>query len=121
MDANELALERTLLAAERTLLAWTRTALSMIGFGFTMYKFFQYLREAHELYREHAPRNLGLTLIALGTLTLVAAAFQHRRTLVRLGATTGAGRGTMAVGVTLALALVGALVFASIYLGTGPF
>jgi putative membrane protein len=34
-----LALDRTRMAAERTLMAWVRTALSMIGFGFTIYKF----------------------------------------------------------------------------------
>jgi inner membrane protein YidH len=42
-ERNDLALQRTIVAAERTLMAWIRTALSMIGFGFTIYKFFQYL------------------------------------------------------------------------------
>ena len=44
-DATRLAVERTRLAYERTLMAWTRTATSLISFGFTIYKFFQYLRE----------------------------------------------------------------------------
>ena len=62
-------------------MAWIRTSLSMIGFGFTIYKFFQYLPEEianGSVRRPHAPRNLGLTLIALGTLALVAATWQHR-------------------------------------------
>jgi uncharacterized membrane protein YidH (DUF202 family) len=38
-----LALERTRLAHERTLMAWVRTATSLISFGFTIYKAFEYL------------------------------------------------------------------------------
>ena len=41
-ERTDLAYQRTIIAAERTLMAWIRTALSMIGFGFTIYKFFQY-------------------------------------------------------------------------------
>ena len=41
-SSNELAMERTWLAHERTLMAWVRTAASMISFGFTIYKFFQF-------------------------------------------------------------------------------
>ena len=41
-DSTELAVDRTWLAHERTLMAWVRTATSMISFGFTIYKFFQF-------------------------------------------------------------------------------
>jgi uncharacterized membrane protein YidH (DUF202 family) len=77
---TDLALHRTMFASDRTLMAWIRTALSMIGFGFSIYKFFQYLPEeiaTGNIQRPQAPRNLGLTLIALGTLGLAAAAWQH--------------------------------------------
>src|SRR5271169_4038875 len=80
-ERTDLALQRTIMAAERTLMAWVRTAISMIGFGFAIYKFFQYLPEeiaSGNIQRPQAPRNLGLTLIALGTLALAAAAWQHR-------------------------------------------
>ena len=40
-----LAIERTRLAHERTLMAWVRTATSLISFGFTIYKGFDYLQE----------------------------------------------------------------------------
>ena len=40
-----LGQERTFLAFERSLMAWLRTSLSMISFGFTLAKFFQYLEE----------------------------------------------------------------------------
>ena len=42
---EELALRRTFLAHERTLMAWIRTSVSLISFGFTIYKFFQYLAQ----------------------------------------------------------------------------
>ena len=51
--SNQLALDRTRLAYERTLMAWVRTATSLISFGFTIYKFFAYLK------REEAPPGRG--------------------------------------------------------------
>ena len=48
-SSSELALDRTLLAHDRTLMAWIRTAVSLISFGFTIYKFFQYPREQQGL------------------------------------------------------------------------
>ena len=87
-ERTDLALQRTLIAAERTLMAWIRTALSMIGFGFSIYKFFQYLPEevaAGNIRRPQAPRNLGMSLIALGTLALIAATWQHWTFLKKIG------------------------------------
>ena len=40
--ATRLAADRTWLADERTLMAWIRTATSLISFGFTIYKFFEF-------------------------------------------------------------------------------
>src|SRR5579862_1242060 len=87
-ERTDLALQRTIIASERTLMAWIRTALSMIGFGFTIYKFFQYLPEdiaAGNIRRPQTPRNLGMSLIALGTLALAAAAWQHLNFLKEIG------------------------------------
>ena len=42
-ERTNFALERTRIASERTLMAWIRTSISMIGFGFTIVKFFQYM------------------------------------------------------------------------------
>src|ERR1700740_171098 len=88
-ERTDLAFTRSIMASERTLMAWIRTSLSMIGFGFTIFKFFQYLPEeiaTGNVQRPQAPRNLGLTLIALGTLTLVVAAWQHRNFLGKVKA-----------------------------------
>jgi putative membrane protein len=44
LDAStRLAAQRARLAQERTLMAWIRTSTSLIAFGFTIFKFFQYL------------------------------------------------------------------------------
>jgi uncharacterized membrane protein YidH (DUF202 family) len=48
-DATSLAVSRTMLAHDRTLMAWVRTATSMISFGFTIYKFFQFLEDQKSL------------------------------------------------------------------------
>lgn len=80
-DQLTLALERTWLAHERTLMAWTRTATSLITFGFTLYKFFEYLHERGEAVRAHqvlGARTFGLIMIGIGVLTLVLASVQHR-------------------------------------------
>ena len=83
-NSTRLALDRTRLAYERTLLAWIRTATSMITFGFTIYKFFQYLVEKGQGERGDrliGPRGFGLFLIGLGLFTLLLATISHRRTL----------------------------------------
>ena len=45
-ERTDAAMTRTRMAAERTLMAWIRTSLSMISFGFTILKFFEFLHEA---------------------------------------------------------------------------
>jgi len=84
-DRTELAVERSFLAFERTLMAWLRTSLSMISFGFTLAKFFQYLAEQRggalvgSFGRTWASDTVGLTMIAIGTVSLVVAVIQHHR------------------------------------------
>src|SRR5271170_6140769 len=123
-ERTDLALQRTMIAAERTLMAWIRTSLSMIGFGFTIYKFFQYLPEeiaAGNIQRPQAPRNLGLTLIALGTLALAAAALQHRYYLNQIGASRGRHFWSISFVVAIFVILIGCVTFYGILLRHGPF
>jgi putative membrane protein len=123
-ERTNLSVERTVMASERSLMAWIRTALSMIGFGFTIYKFFQYLPEeiaSGTVRRPQAPRNLGLTLIALGTMGLAAAAWQHRRFLNEIGATHARHFWSISFVVSLAVILIGVLTFYGVLLHNGPF
>ena len=41
-DQGQMAVERTYLAYERTLLAWIRTGTSLVTFGLTLHKSFEY-------------------------------------------------------------------------------
>ena len=122
-NSTDLAFERTRMAAERTLIAWIRTALSMISFGFTIYKFLEAMQESQKVHLQpNGPRNLGLTLIALGTAGLILACIQHRSLLKQLHYSTTVGaRWSLAMIVAVAVSLLGVLAFASIALQMGPY
>jgi putative membrane protein len=83
-----LATDRTRLAHDRTLMAWVRTATSLISFGFTIYKFFQYVQEKSPAPRERllGARHFALIMISIGIIALALATWQHRRDMVRLRA-----------------------------------
>jgi inner membrane protein YidH len=123
-ERTDRALDRTVMAAERTLMAWIRTALSMIGFGFTIYKFFQYLPEqlaSGMVRRPNAPRNLGMTLIILGTLALLAASLEHRHFLNEVGVTKNRHIWSITFIVAILVVLIGAISFYGVLLRSGPF
>ncbi|MEN6370541.1 MAG: DUF202 domain-containing protein [Armatimonadota bacterium] len=122
-EKTDLARERTIIAEERTLMAWMRTSVSLIGFGFTLAKFFQYLGRIEVLgkVRAQAPRNLGLTLVALGTLSLIAAAIQHRLYLNEMGVKKGRHLWSLAFIVSILVILIGVLAFVGMFLGEGPY
>jgi uncharacterized membrane protein YidH (DUF202 family) len=121
---TELANQRTNMAAERSLMAWIRTSLSMIGFGFTIYKFFQYLPEeiaAGNIQRPQAPRNLGLTLIALGTVALAAASWQHWNFLKTIQASQPRHVWSISFVIAIIVILIGMITFYGVLLRHGPF
>jgi putative membrane protein len=117
-----LALDRTRLAAERTLMAWVRTALSMIGFGFTIYKFLQVVQEQSTLpvLRPQAPRNLGLMLVGIGTFAVIIACVQHWQYVRKLRPDQPYKPWDLAFIVACLIALLGLLMFGSIILRAGP-
>lgn len=84
---TDLAIERTLMAARRTMMGWVRTALSLISFGFTIYKFLQGAAQGGSVgrMRVQGPRNLGLFLIALGTLSVIMGSIEYFESIRRLG------------------------------------
>ena len=80
-----LAYERTYLAHESNQMAWIRTALSLISFGFTIAKFFEYLaQKSGEVAPLFGPRQVGILMISMGVVAMTVAGVQHRRALALL-------------------------------------
>ena len=121
--ANLLAIDRTRMAADRTLMGWIRTALSMISFGFTIFKFLQYLQKelgASGLHPQ-GPRILGLMLIGIGTFSLIIGCIQHWKYIKRLMPDHHYKPWDLAFIVACMIAILGLIMFGSIILRTGPF
>ncbi|MCP4381378.1 MAG: DUF202 domain-containing protein [Hyphomicrobiales bacterium] len=121
---TDLAFERTRLASDRTTMAYMRTSVSLIGFGFTIYKFFQYIQETpgFEDLPSVGARNLGLALLLLGALMLIAAVVQQVTFLRRL--TREAGHRfqiSTAIVSSIALVVIGVLALVNIIFHVGPF
>jgi putative membrane protein len=99
-------------------MAALRTSLSLIGFGFTIYKFFESMRTTlgeDGPIRVYGPRRLGLTLVALGVFVLVGAACQHWLFLKTLRRETGQEFPvSVSLIATVLLALTGVVVFVTI-------
>ena len=92
-DATRLSVDRTRLSHDRTLMSWVRTSLSLISFGFTIYKFFEYLKDAGQAPAHLgtiAPRGLAMIMIGIGIGSLVLATYGHRADVRRLRAEYGA-------------------------------
>lgn len=109
-----LALDRTYLAHERTLMAWVRTSTSLITFGFTLYKFFQYVREHEQTEppnRILGPRLYGMIMIATGIGVLAMATLQHRQSLKRLGARYAAAPFSLSMALAGLISGLGILAF----------
>jgi len=117
-----LALDRTRMASERTLMAWVRTALSMIGFGFTIYKFLQVVQEQSKLpvLRPQAPRNVGLMLVGIGTFAVIIACVQHWQYIKKLRPDQPYKPWDLTFIVACLIGLLGLLIFVSIILRAGP-
>ena len=85
--STKLAFERTWVAYERTMLAWVRTATSLITFGFSVYKFFQIVRDEGDHNTSHliGSRQFGLLLVSIGLASLALATIEYRQNIRRLG------------------------------------
>ncbi len=119
---TNLSVQRTLMAGDRTLMAWTRTALSMISFGFTIYKFMQYMQEegTNIIKNPNGPRNFGFSLIALGIISLMIACLQHWQLQKRIDP-AGKSHFSLAFIVAGFIAGVGFLALANMIFKIGPF
>ena len=115
-ERTDAAMTRTRMAAERTLMAWIRTSLSMISFGFTILKFFEFLRESQGplgVFKGERTRHLGLVLISLGTLILIPAVVQNRSLMKRVSALDGKSAWSLSLRVAILVAGFGLFAFAS--------
>ena len=116
---TRLAVDRTRLAYERTLMAWIRTAVSMITFGFTVYKFFQFELKDQPVPSGSVlgPRGFALVLIAMGLVSLLLATVQHRQSMQALRAEYGKiVPGSVAAIVAGLFSILGLLALASVLL-----
>lgn len=131
-----LAFQRTRMSADRTLMAIIRTSLSLIGFGFTIYQFFHYLRESvgvPHLLRGEAPRDFGLALVILGVVMLSLGIWKHiafmlelraeRKTFADQGLIPGDDKFPISITLIAAtlLLMLGLVVLVSMAMRAGPF
>ena len=77
MRRTGMSFQRTRMAADRTLMAVIRTSLALISFGFTIFKFFEKLKEAGVLKGAAPARNFGTSLVVLGIVMLVLGISYH--------------------------------------------
>ena len=70
-------------------MAWIRTATSLIAFGFTIFKFFQYLATQEHRRTIVSPWVVGMAMILVGLTGLALAWVQHRQQMKELKATVG--------------------------------
>jgi putative membrane protein len=113
---------RTRLSLERTMMSWVRTAVALIGFGFAIVQYLAHLEEtpgARAAYLPHAPRYLGLALIACGILALVISIWQYFWTVrymwgepyTPLAGLTKEGKQSPVIAVAIVLILIGLFAF----------
>jgi putative membrane protein len=133
MRRTGMAFQRTRLAADRTLMAVIRTSLSLISFGFTIYTFFNKLKEAGVLKGVAPSRNFGYALVWLGIVMLILGISYHvlfmlglrdqRTQMKEAGLIHGESKfPTSLVLITaVALLLIGVFAIASMQLHAGPF
>ncbi len=108
-QATDLARERTWLAHERTLMAWVRTATSLISFGFTIYKFFDYMQDERPtgVRGVISPRGYAAMMIGAGLVALVLASVQHARYMKQLRKAGGSAQYSMATVIGILVSLMG--------------
>ncbi len=118
---------RTRMALERTLMAWARTAVSLVGFGFTIFQFFERLNAMDNVAptaRPQLPRYFALALIGAGTIALIISILEYRWAIRYLwspdfAVVAGvAGRHwiTPIVGISIVLTLIGLAAFIAVFL-----
>ena len=115
---TRLAADRTWLADERTLMAWIRTATSLISFGFTIYKFFEF--EAGKGLRARrvlSPRAFGVIMIGTALAALLLGGIDHRRSTRLLREEFGIAHRSTAIVVASIVSVMGLMALSAALLG----
>jgi inner membrane protein YidH len=106
--STRLAYARTRAAYERTMMSWIRTATSLITFGFSVYKFFQFEKPTNGSdNRLVGPREFALTLVSIGLFSLVLATLEHRQNIRMLSEQTGGNTRSLAVVMAALISVLG--------------
>jgi putative membrane protein len=114
LSSDALALDRTRLAHERTMMAWIRTSASMISFGFTIYKFFDYFKGEKPVTQGFiTPRRFAIFLIATGLVVLAGAALQNWSELSRLRRAGARVPRSLAGAIAILMSIIGVLALIS--------
>ncbi len=117
-----MAVERSFLAFERTLMAWLRTSMSMISFGFTLAKIFQYLEKdsgepiVGRFGREWSPAVVGIAMVVIGTGALIFATIQHYRRVKALRRHGLLPQWNLALNVAVLVAVLGVFALSTLLL-----
>jgi putative membrane protein len=115
-QGTRLAVDRTRLAYERTMMAWVRTSTSLISFGFTIHKFFEYRVQQGAVPPERliGPAEFGGIMIATGLVALVIASVDHRRSMKELKASYGPMPRSLAAAIGVLITTLGGLALAGL-------
>jgi inner membrane protein YidH len=111
--STRLALDRTRLAHERTLMAWVRTAVSLISFGFTIYKFFEFEAGRAGPAGRHllTPREFAMIMIGTGLVALALSTIDHRRYMKHIRSEYEAAPRSLTLVVAAIVSVMGLLAF----------
>ena len=112
-------------------MSWIRTSTALIGFGFTIFQFFEHLNATPGIdpaAHPNSPRMIALSLIGIGALGALTAVIQYRRALRYLWSTefelvAGVGdkkfSAAPALYAAILLTIVGIFAFGAVLLRTG--
>ena len=125
--SDHFAWIRTRLSLERTMMSWQRTAVALIGFGFAIVQYLEHLEqtpEARAAYLPHAPRYLGLALMACGILALLVSIWQYWWSIrylwgepyTPIAGVTREGKHTPVIAVAIVLIFIGLFAFFAVLL-----
>ena len=133
MRRTGMSFQRTRMSADRTLMSVIRTSLSLISFGFTIFQFFEKMRDAGTISHAAAPRNFGVALVLMGIVMLVVGIVYHvqfmlglrqeREAMHQAGLIHAESRfpPSMVLITAVLLLILGVVAIVSMVSGVGPF